>query len=540
MKQRRIARNIPALPPWGGVFGRCTSEWPLRRRLALGLTVGLLLAACGTTVDGASEGATSGLPGPAAPSTTGVGSPSGTGLGSGTASDGEGRPSGTGAGLQSSGGRASSAPAPGRARASGAPVVPSGGTVRSSAEFTGRGVTKSTVYIGLASSDIDSYAKVVGLNGISSGDTEAQTRAIIKDIERRGGLGGRKIELVVHKYSAAQLLSDPATANQAACADWTQDHQVFLVFSLTDPTLLACLKKTNTPLIDAGAGWDIHGMRIYQHVFSENPDYFLLGAMLGERYERLATARMVARKYFQKWDTTAGRPGTAPMKLGLVMPDVPEGHLCVQLITNELKKYGIKPAFVVMTSSSSGGQEAAVLRFQTEGITHVIGASLRFMTTADGQHYYPRYFIRVAVDTIAETAPARQLAGAMAQSLIPANDVGEEQDPGDPSPATTYCKKVMKAAGQHYAARTELWVMESMCDSFFFVKDAIDASGTLTTAGLRSGLESLRGRPSALTWVSHLGPGPGQHAAGHAMRDILYDAGCSCFKYTDTRNYTES
>jgi hypothetical protein len=193
-----------------------------------------------------------------------------------------------------------------------------------------------------------------------------------------------------------------------------------------------------------------------------------------------------------------------------------------------------------MTSESSGGQQAVVLRFQTEGITHVIGAALPFMTTAQSQHYYPRYFIRVAVDTIAQTAPASQLAGAMAESLIPANDVGAEQDPGDPSPATTYCKKVMKAAGQPYTERSELWVMESMCDSFFFVKDAIDASGTLTTAGLRSGLESLRGRPSALTWVSQLGPGPGQHAAGHAMRDILYDAGCSCFKYTSTRNFTES
>lgn len=403
-------------------------------------------------------------------------------------------------------------------------------------------MTAEKVYIGMSTAeDASQFADALGLRGLSGGDAKAQAQALVKDIERRGGLGGRKIEIVWHDYNTAQLVSDPATANQAACATWTEDNKVFAVLGLYDPTLVECLHKSDTPLINAGASWDLQAVFVYSHVYKRYPNYFLLGGMLGERFDRMSIGRLVARNFFQKWDTRAGQPGAQPMKLGLMMPDTANGRLSVANIKRELARVGITPASENLYSPEGlgiQGQQSSVLKFRTDGVTHVIGAALPFMNTAESQAYYPRYFIDVGMYLIAQNAPPSQLRGAMAESLQPTSDVPSDQDPGDTSPAATYCKKIMKDANLENPERIAQWSQQVVCDQLLFLKDAVDRSGELTTSGLRRGLEALGSRPSALTWTSYLGPG--EHASGRSMRDLEYRPDCSCFGYVDGKTYSDA
>ena len=59
----------------------------------------------------------------------------------------------------------------------------------------------------------------------------------------------------------------------------------------------------------------------------------------------------------------------------------------------------------------------------------------------------------------------------------------------------------------------------------------------LSTAALVSGLERLGSTvPSAVTWTTFLGPK--QHGSVNALRDLAYYGDCSCFRYSDKRNFS--
>lgn len=415
-------------------------------------------------------------------------------------------------------------------------------TARGRGAVTTRGVTDTTVTLGIATSDVDSFAKTLGVS-ISAGDTKAQLAAISKEIDKRGGILGRKLVFVEHKFNTAQALNDSATAAQGACATWTQDNHVFAVLSLYDQTLLECLKKADTPLIDAGAGWGLDAVRVHKGMYNRYPDFFILGAMLGDRYDDLAVDRMVARNFFQKWDTSEGKPGNQPMKLGLVVTGNANGDEALASMKRALAAHGITPALVYRSDGTLSGAGASaqniVLQFKAAGITHVWGAGGTTLQAAEQQNYRPRYWFPIGVGVLAQVAPARQLAGSMAISITPALDNDGAPAFEDITPASVECKKIMRDAGQDYSSSsTTLAAMQGLCDSLFFFQQAIKNTGELTSSGLRRGLESLGDRASAETFSSVLSSN--EHAPARAARDLDFKADCKCYVYPSRQLYTAS
>lgn len=444
-----------------------------------------------------------------------------------------------GGGVVSSGGQVQAGGA-GRSATPGA-----GGTTPTTAKrglVTTRGVTATTVKIGVGTSDADSFAKTLGLSGLSSGDTKAQFAAIEKELNKRGGILGRKIELVEHKFSTAQSLNDPATASQAACATWTQDNHVFAVFSLTEVTLLECLKKADTPLIDGGAGWGLDAMRIYRQIYERYPNYFNIGAMYGDTYDEIAAKRLVARNFFQGWNTTTGAADASkPMKFGIIVTDNQNGQYQEASITKQLAKQGIKPSLVLRNApglaNAGANAQSNVLQMKAAGITHIWGAGGTFHQTAEQQAYRPRYFQGIGVSVIPDFSPARQLIGSMTMIAIPAMELGGPLSISeDLNPATTECRKIMRDAGQVPASASEQATMMIGCDQAFFFQAAIQASGNLTTDGLRQGMEMLKNRDSAVTFKSMFGLG--SHASAQAMRDAEYRSDCGCYTYASKELHT--
>jgi hypothetical protein len=415
-----------------------------------------------------------------------------------------------------------------------------GGTTGDALPTSGRGFTATTISIGMADIDLNTYAGTLGVDAVATGNIKAQAAAVAADINKHGGLLGRKIKLVWYDASTAQELNDPQTSHQAACAAWTQDHHVFAVVGPfgtgVDDLLLACLNKSQTPLIGAGSPWGLDNAPFFQRTFDAYPTFVNVGAMLGERYYRIAIKRLVDRNFFQGWNTATGQPGPAPVKVGIVVQDTPNGNTQLKAIESNLALHGIKAADVVKLSGDLSARSAqgqsAVLRFRQGGITHVINPVAT--RTADAQRYYPRYFVANEPQLVAANTSASQLRGSMGESYIPALDVGEQ--PGPPSAATAKCLKVMQAAGQTPSWGSVQWIMQSVCDGLYFLQYAVQQSGVLSTQGLLGGFNALGSRyQAAVTWTTFLGPR--QHASANAVRDVSYRTECKCFRYDSTKDW---
>jgi hypothetical protein len=459
------------------------------------------------------------------------------------------------------GGTGGDVPAEGPSAATTGPVVPGmtgtagGGEVSTSSgtstfRAAGQGFTQDVVYIGVGTAnDFNALAGSLGVEGVSyDGDPRDWLNAVAADVNRHGGLAGRTVVPVAHDYNSAQLLNDPATANEAACADWTQDHHVFAVAlagMIAEDALLQCLAKTGTPLIMPGGGLDypLH----YAESYRRFPLFFNVGQMLGDTFDRIAYRRLKARGFFTPWDTVRGKPGTAanPVKVGFIGFDDHDGDLELASIKRQLARNGVglSDADVVRCprslSTGISCQQSTVLKFASAGVTHVLGAGTTFLTTADRQQYRPRYFIDVEPRLFAANAPANQLVGAMGEGYVPVMDVEPRDVPGDPTPATAYCKEVMKAAGQATDDPTTLWLQYLVCDEFYFLKAAVDAIGGLGSTALRSGFERLGSRQeSAVTWGTSFGPT--MHASATVLRDIAYRSDLKRFVYTSRVNYGDS
>ncbi|HVT65430.1 MAG TPA: ABC transporter substrate-binding protein [Mycobacteriales bacterium] len=515
---------------------RPSSRKTLPAHLLVLTLVAVALAGCGTTVQLGPAGAAGGAP----TSEFGVPTPAVTSP-SGSGSQGAGGPGGT-PGLSAIGTNPAGEPGSG-AKPTSAPSTSL--SAHGATGATGHGVTDSTVEIGVAvSSDEGSFISSFGLKGLTpDGDTNVQMQAIVNDINRHGGLAGRKIVLVKHDYPAAQTISDPSTANQAACATWTQDHHVFAVVGppLVNDTLLQCLAKADTPLIYNGGGleYPLH----YQGTYDRFPTFFNVGSMLGDRYDAIAIRRLYQRGFFSPWNTVRGAPGlgATQMRLGIVAYDDNDGAIQLASETRQLARYGIKPTEIVKCPRDIAGkvpcEQGAVLRFNSNRVTNVFNADTTFMSTANNQGYHPRYFVEVEPGIFSQNVSKGVLRGAMGEDYVPALDVAPRGHPADPSPATTHCKNVMKAVHQPTTMGVTVWNEEVMCDGFYFLAAAVKANPVLNTEGLVAGFNSLRDFPSALTWKSELSPT--NHASAMALRDLSYGTACNCWTYDNTKNQTE-
>ncbi|WP_419918407.1 ABC transporter substrate-binding protein [Candidatus Poriferisocius sp.] len=99
---------------------------------------------------------------------------------------------------------------------------------------TARGVTAETITIGVSYLDVDQLVQM-GLSPVSWGDQEKVIQALVDDINNRGGINGRRVEVVMEKYSP--LGSAEA---EAACLRLTEDNEVFAVlFGFLGPAEVA-------------------------------------------------------------------------------------------------------------------------------------------------------------------------------------------------------------------------------------------------------------------------------------------------------------
>lgn len=400
---------------------------------------------------------------------------------------------------------------------------------------TGRGVSATTIRIGIAyraKSGYDQEAEGAGAKDIAQGDGRAAAQAIIDDLNAGGGIAGRKIMPV---YASFDIRQPFAAEWQKLCSTFTEDHEVFAVVvdgnaTAPEEILPSCLARSKTILIN-----DV-SIALDQLFFNRYAPYFYApGEMRSERWA-IVIDQLVAAGYF----------GKSP-KIGVLRFDTePSERLLTRVIKPRLAHHNFRveddAAFVPPDSTAGIGALAAqassvALRFRSKGITHALFLATTgpllfvFTAAAESNGYRPRYGVTSTdePESNQNNDPPAQLRGAMGVGWQPAYDVAEEQDPKD-NPAQARCQNSLKKRAVNVPSRLFLFNVLAVCDGLFFLKATLDRAGALTPAGVRAAADRLgTAYQSPLTFATRFGPG--RFDGVSAVRLLVFDEACGCFKY---------
>ena len=363
----------------------------------------------------------------------------------------------------------------------------------------------------------------------SEADQKAQIQAMVDDINGRGGIGGKRVEMVFHFVDVTQGTAE--SRGQQTCEFFTTDHEIFaLVLDANhNQALSRCMAQRKTPVVDVSATV----LPVDQKDLNEHAPYLYLP--LHVNLSRLAAyVDAVAQQGFLGKDA----------KVGLLRYDYPT-HVRArdQVIVPALARHGVRltddfaftPVREVSDLGAAGSQAAnAVLRFKAEGVNRVLFLPSGwviltvFPPAAESQGFRPLY----GVDSwespvyLRNNAPAAQLHGAVGIGWWPSQDLEAARavEIQRTLPNWGHCAAALKAAGYPEAFAT-------YCTPFLFIKEAIARGTGLTAAGLRAGADKLGDTPySTANFATSFGPGRSDGAS--AWRNIAYDDGCTCFNYT--------
>jgi hypothetical protein len=509
-------------------------------RVATAVVLASLTAACGSTVQVTGTASV----GDGLSATSGEGLGAGTGgltTGGGTGASGS-LPAVPGTTGTTGGATSGTSGATGGATGATTGVTP---TVAGAVPEKGRGWDAKNVYFGVVTQkDAQTAFESVGVNGLNAGDQEAQAKAVVDEINRRGGILGRQAKLVFHDVGTIAAAKDQSGTGQASCTFYTQDHPVIAVFSpvtLQDvPAFRGCMAKARVPIYSLTVnGIDTQVLRELQ------PYYYAGLAPAWDRLAPLFATQLKQMGYFTGWNPQVGGPGPNAVKPGVLVPDDTVGRRIADQVVRALAAVGQKGTVVYKydPANVATAMGPAVVNFAGNGVTHVITVNsdqLAFELSASSQGYRPRYGLTSYAAyqaTLESNGPAGQNVGAMGIGWSPSIDVSDANDPGPTGPGETQCLAIQKRAGQTFSGKRLAEVLAfGLCDGLQLFARAAQLANGLTGEQLYAGV--LKALPTFHPAVS-FGNGLSANSLSvpGGVRRIAWETGCSCFRYQGSASY---
>jgi hypothetical protein len=297
-----------------------------------------------------------------------------------------------------------------------------------------------------------------------------------------------------------------------------------------------------------GQGWHPHVQRgRHRRRFREQaliPYYYTVVAPAWDYLAPLLVKRLQAQGWFGGWNAQLGQPSpTTTTKIGLLVLDDPVGAQIEKILQSALAAVGYKNVVSFAYEAPGNDIEPAVLNFEQNNVTHVISDDIEltaFQINAVSQHYIPRYGITTYNDpysNLEKVAPASEQVGDMGIGWAPTYDVSDSADPGPTGPGESTCLALMAAGGVTYSDRLAKAFALSLCDGMLLTVKGAEASRALSAAGIYQGVDRIAPTfSSAFSFATGLRPGrvfvPG------AARDLAWNAGCSCFHYRSSTDFS--
>lgn len=310
------------------------------------------------------------------------------------------------------------------------------------------GVTEDTIRIGIMNLDCKGCAAF----GFRTDDVASQrqmAQAFVDDINERGGIAGRRLELHAANYDPVQDAIRGGGTYRAGCIELTENKKVFaMVFSSVggEADMSCFTEEHETPAISFLTG-------------SPDPEAF---ARSGGRLWGLSasSARLLTDWAVQLDQQGLLRRGT---KWGLVH-DEEENPTVSRYLQAELERRGLKPARVTVLPLDPSAATVKIAQevpaMQAAGITHVVFATnfvngASWVRESQRNGYRPQYLLgdyvspaddfsggqyasggdsfrgAIAISSAAELTPAELDADAAAASCFAVFAQQLGRDPGD-------------------------------------------------------------------------------------------------------------
>lgn len=491
-----------------------TTARPLARLVGTALAVALLGAACGSTVSQSAFRSAGG-------------NASGGGL-----SIGPGQTPGAGGGPVTTGGPGSTgAPTGGSTNGPGG----SGGPVPVA---LAPGVTATTIYVGSYYTKNQGAANAaLGVGGFDQGDAREPQNVMIDEINKQGGLLGRKIVPIYYGYDATSTQTADQQ-NQAACAKYTQDNKVFAIL-VSGPIIDECAKKAGA--LELGFG------EALPETYEKYPHRIDVDDMNLVRQGSVTVDGLFRKGYFTKgarigmvtWDDPNYRAGLdrgflATLRSHGLSPAIDSAYIAAPQTAQELGR-------------TSADVSAAVLRFNTRDIDHVllvdgpIGAciggciTITWLQESESQRYRPTYGFNehntpIELDE-AGLLPPGQARGSKAviwSSFDSSYDAGWRSNQ-----ARERCIALMRKHGIDMSNPNSQAAALLACADFWFLQLVVNrVTGTLTVDAVIDQVNRLGyGYGSPLSFFNYFSPTRHDGAAG--VRTIYYVDSCSCYRFDE-------
>ena len=237
----------------------------------------------------------------------------------------------------------------------------------------------------------------------------------------------------------------------------------------------------------------------------------------------------------------------SPAKVGVLYFEDPAPFAAAEkVLEQELARRGVQvadraslPAMSPSASDVGPTQtqvQNAVLRFRSEGITHVIGVETNawligfFGVGAASQDYYPRYGYTSdeVLSNVAANVPARALEGARFVGWWPAQDV---TDPASYPTAARRCLTFMRKHGFAISTGNQRGDALGACESISFLERALTAGGEpMSRTSLFTGARGLRTYQPTNTFRLRITAR--NYDGVSTIRQGRWDSHCGCFAYT--------
>jgi len=479
----------------------------------------LTLSACGSTVQrtqvaiGGVGTDSSGLSA-AASGTVGAGASGGlTGPSTGAGTAGA---IGTTSANTASGTTANDAVAAGAAPGGSTATAGPGGAARSTAGGTG------PIRVGFETIQGGNQLVASGLGTpVNFGNGHAEINGIVNDINKHGGINGRKIQPFFGDWNAATKDS----GREADCTKMTEDDKVSFIITVVNiaATYVACATRHNVPVINAsfGSGDDT--------LYQQYPLFLYSASLLTLNTEEAlvlqtghASGHVIpANKLGVVIDETSGDPIYDRVLNATVAPT--------------LKAWGIPyETFGVATQADVN---SAVLRFRADGVKTVMYIApsgiieILFMEAAEQQGYRPDYVLgdSTAPWFVGQAAPPAQVQHVTGAGSLPLSNVPASQYPT--TAREKKCFAVIRAAGEDNRNRQNSITATPYCEATWeFVAIASKATGALTPASFYAAYARVRNFTPVLTFAINFANG--RHTGASEYRTLGYQQRCGCITYT--------
>lgn len=355
---------------------------------------------------------------------------------------------------------------------------------------------------------------------VNFGDGKLEVNAIVKDLNARGGVGGRPIVPVFGEWNVA----DGDAGRDADCRQMTEDGKASFILTVVNMSqaYVACAAKRGVPVVNASFGAGDEGLYAQYGRFLFSPSLMNVNRELRLVLESLRETKRISPS----------------VKTGILIDgtDPQYDRVYNKTVKPILTQWGIP--YVTYSVASEADVSSAVLRFSQDNVKLVVPIApsgiiqVLFMQAAEQQGYRPGYGMGDSSSTwfVSSAAPAEQVKGISGAGALPLANVDTAQYPT--TPREKACLDLIRKAGENNAERHSSITATVYCEAIYaFAAVGSRVSGPLTPDAFRAAYPTVGGGYApVVTFATDFGNG--RHDNASAYRLMSYVSSCACLRYT--------